>query len=98
MAALGYQVMREKDGWKNPQKPKHIRKTTSIKQTEHMSSIRFGKPRRFLCILDGRGQSGAWGDADGSLQVSNDGEARHIQNVDLLLLLTAGGWLNPYSF
>lgn len=47
--------------------------------------------------LDGRGQSGPWGDPNGRLQVSNDGEAKHIQNVDHLLLM-AGGWLNLYSF
>lgn len=39
--------------------------------------------------LDGRGRSGAWGDPDGGLQMSTDGEAGDIQNGDHLLL-TAG--------
>lgn len=39
--------------------------------------------------LDGRGRSGAWRDPDGSLQMSTDGKAGHIQNVDHLRL-TAG--------
>lgn len=45
---LGYQVMREKDGWENPQKQNLVMKTMPVKQTEHMSCLGFGKPHKVL--------------------------------------------------
>lgn len=40
--------------------------------------------------LDSRGQSEAWGDPDGSLQMPNVGDAGSIHNVDHLLFMAEG--------
>lgn len=65
-----------------------------IKQTEHMLSIGFGKLCKVLYRwwkqLGWQGPQWSLGRSSCNLQVSNDGEAGHIQNTDHLLLTAQG--------